>query len=101
MESCSDKAAETKNDQGGLTLQTKKKKVLAVLLGWVFVALGVIGIILPILPGIPLLLVGLFILSSEYVGAHQLLGKIRKRFPETSRKAREWVGVSPQRGDGP
>src|ERR1700739_3723585 len=62
---------------------------------------GIIGIILPTLPGIPLLLIGLFILSSEYVWAHQLLGKIRKRFPATSRKVREWVGVSLQRGDRP
>jgi uncharacterized membrane protein YbaN (DUF454 family) len=75
------------------TLQTKNKKLLAVLLGWVLVALGVIGVVLPILPGIPLLLVGLFVLYSEYVWAHQLLRKIRERFPAASRKAQEWVGV--------
>lgn len=51
------------SSQGDSTLQTKNKKLLAVLLGWVFVALGVIGVVLPILPGIPLLLVGLFVLS--------------------------------------
>jgi uncharacterized membrane protein YbaN (DUF454 family) len=78
-------------------LQTKYKKLLAVVLGWALVALGAIGIILPILPGIPVLLVGLFILSSEYVWAHQLLGRIRERFPAASRKAQEWVGVFPRR----
>ena len=78
-------------------MQTKNKKLLAVLLGWVFVALGVIGVVLPILPGIPLLLIGLFVLSSEYVWAHQLLGRIRERFPAASRKAQEWVGVFPRR----
>ena len=82
-------------------MQTKNKKLLAVLLGWAFVALGVIGVVLPILPGIPLLFVGLLVLSSEYVWAHHLLGKIRERFPAASRKARQWVGVPPCRGDRP
>jgi uncharacterized membrane protein YbaN (DUF454 family) len=86
-------------DQGDSNLQTKNKKLLAVLLGWAFVALGVIGMVLPILPGIPLLLAGLFVLSSEYVWAHHLLGKIRERFPAALRKARQCVGVSPCRGD--
>ena len=78
-------------------MQTKNKKLLAVLLSWVFVALGVIGVVLPILPGIPLLLIGLFVLSSEYVWAHQLLGRIRERFPAASRKAQAWIGVFPRR----
>jgi len=77
-------------------LQSKNKKLLAVLLGWVFVALGAIGVVLPIVPGIPLLLVDLFVLSSEYVWAHQLLGKIRERFPTAFRKAQEWIGVFPR-----
>ena len=77
-------------------MQTKNKKLLAVLLGWVFVAFGVIGVVLPILPGIPLLLIGLLVLSSEYVWAHQLLRKIRERFPAASRKAQEWIGVFPR-----
>lgn len=76
-------------------MQTKNKKLLAVLLGWAFVALGVVGVVLPILPGIPLLFVGLLVLSSEYVWAHHLLGKIRERFPAASRKARQWVRVPP------
>jgi uncharacterized membrane protein YbaN (DUF454 family) len=87
--------------EGDSNLQSKNKKLLAVLLGWAFVALGVVGVVLPILPGIPLLFVGLLVLSSEYVWAHHLLGKIRERFPAASRKARQWVGVPPCRGDRP
>lgn len=77
------------------TLQTNNKKLFAVLVGWALVALGVVGVVLPILPGIPLLLVGLFVLSSEYVWAHQLLGRIRERFPAASRKVQEWSECLP------
>ena len=49
--------------------------------GWAFIALGVAGLFLPFLQGVLFLLVGLTILSTEYVWAHNLLQKLRKRFP--------------------
>jgi uncharacterized membrane protein YbaN (DUF454 family) len=60
--------------------QLKRAGVLAV--GWAFIVLGIIGLFLPILQGILFLLIGLVILSSEYVWAHQLLHKLRTRFPK-------------------
>jgi uncharacterized membrane protein YbaN (DUF454 family) len=45
---------------------------------------GVVGLILPILHGTIFLLIGLAILSSEYVWAHRLLSKIRNRFPSVT-----------------
>jgi len=79
-------------------MQIAGKKLLVLLVGWVFVALGVVGLFLPVLQGILFLLGGLFILSSEYVWAHRLLAKIKKQFPavtvrceEASRKAQAWV----------
>lgn len=79
-------------------MQTKAKKLAALVLGWSFIALGVIGLFLPVLQGIFFLLIGLFILSSEYVWAHRLLAKIRNRFPtvalqceKASRNARSWL----------
>lgn len=74
-------------------MQAKKTQLFAVLLGWALLALGLIGVVLPILPGIPFLLVGLFVLSSEYLWAHELLRKIRERFPAVSRRTHEWIGV--------
>jgi uncharacterized membrane protein YbaN (DUF454 family) len=60
--------------------------------------LGVIGLFLPVLQGVLFLLIGLFVLSSEYVWAHRLLAKIRNRFPtavlrceKASRNARSWL----------
>jgi uncharacterized protein len=82
-----------------MTMQTRCKKLVVLLLGWGFVALGVVGLFLPVLQGVLFLLIGLFILSSEYVWAHRLLRKVRNRFPtaalrceEASRKAQDWLG---------
>lgn len=62
--------------------------------GWAFVALGVAGLILPFLQGILMLLIGLSILSSEYVWAHNILKRLRLRFPAFSSRfdaAGVWV----------
>lgn len=88
-------------------MQTKAKKLVALVLGWSFVALGVIGLFLPVLQGVLFLLIGLFILSSEYVWAHRLVAKIRNRFPtvalrceKASRNARSWLARVFRRGGG-
>jgi uncharacterized protein len=81
----------------GDCVQTKVKKILLLLAGWGFLVLGVIGLFLPILQGVLFLMIGLVILSSEYVWAHRLLMKIRERFPsvakrwdEAREKAHQW-----------
>ena len=55
-------------------------------LGWAFVLLGLVGLILPVLPGVLFLLVGLFILSSEYIWAHRLLSRARNQCPALTAK---------------
>ena len=60
-------------------MNVKRIAVLAV--GWMFILLGIAGLFLPILQGILFLLIGLVILSTEYVWAHHLLGRLRDRFP--------------------
>jgi hypothetical protein len=72
---------------GSMNRGLKRLGILA--LGWAFILLGIAGLFLPVLQGILFLLIGLVILSSEYVWAHQLLRKIRERFPSLSRKADE------------
>ena len=57
------------------------KKALAQVAGWVFIILGVIGLFLPFMQGVLFIIIGLTILSSEYVWAHHLLTKVRTRFP--------------------
>ena len=68
------------------------KKVVAIVAGWAFIVLGVIGLFLPIMQGILFIIIGLTILSTEYVWAHHLLAKLRARFPRIaiySDRARE------------
>jgi uncharacterized protein len=63
------------------------KRVLILMVGWAFIVLGILGLFLPVLQGVLFLLIGLIILSSEYVWAHHLLQKLRARSPSVARHA--------------
>ena len=58
------------------------KRVALIATGWLLLTIGAAGIVLPFLPGWPLIALGLVVLSSEYVWAHRLLQSSRKRFPK-------------------
>jgi uncharacterized protein len=71
---------------------------VVLILGWGCILLGIVGLFLPILQGILFLLVGLIILSTQYVLAHKLLDRLRRRFPKlggtaepASAKALAWL----------
>ena len=73
------------------------KRAAVLIIGWAFILLGIVGLFLPILQGILFLLIGLIILSSEYVWAHHLLLRLR-RYPAIDRvvaaateKAKSWM----------
>ena len=57
--------------------------------GWGFVALGILGIFLPLLQGIFFLLIGLLLLSNSSPRAARLLNYLRNRFPKLSKKLDE------------
>jgi uncharacterized protein len=65
------------------------KRALVLVIGWAFIVLGIVGLFFPILQGVLFLLIGLVILSAEYVWAHRLLNKLRQRFPKLGRVADE------------
>lgn len=80
------------------------RKWVLLLVGWTFVLLGILGLFLPVLQGVLFLLVGLIILSSEYLWAQKILTSLRNRFPrsmhifyEAAERAREWLGGAPSR----
>jgi uncharacterized membrane protein YbaN (DUF454 family) len=69
------------------------RRVAMLTLGWVFILLGVIGLVLPLLQGVLLILVGLYILSRESRTARKVLLRLRHRFPRLDRelnRAKQW-----------
>ena len=85
--------------------RTPLKRVLVLMVGWSFILLGIAGLFLPILQGILFLLIGLFILSTEYIWAHHLLERLRARYPRLSavahqakERAERWMGKIVGRG---
>ena len=70
-------------------MKTYTKRILILIAGWGFILLGIVGLFLPILQGVLFILIGLIILSSEYVWAHHLLTKLKQRFPRLGRTAVE------------
>jgi len=63
------------------------KRLLVLILGWIFIVFGIVGLFLPILQGVLFIVAGLVILSSEYVWAHHLLAKLRQRYPKVANAA--------------
>lgn len=47
--------------------------------------LGVVGLLVPVLPGVLFLIAGLLILSTEYLWASHILTRLRRRFPSLAR----------------
>ena len=54
--------------------------------GWLLIVAGLAGVVLPILPGIPLLLAGLGLLACEYVWARRMLERVKRWWEEARRK---------------
>lgn len=60
------------------------RRWLKIAVGWAFVVLGLVGLVLPILQGILFLAIGLGILAQESAWARMQLEKLRGRYPQLS-----------------
>ena len=83
------------------------KRVAVLTLGWLFILLGIVGLVLPVLQGILFLLIGLALLSTESEIARRLLERLRARFPWLSERidvaedrALKWWNRVMRRRDG-
>lgn len=66
------------------------KRLTGRIIGWFFIVLGLLGLVLPVLQGILFLLIGLMILSKTSPWAHNLFIKIEARYPKVSRQLNKW-----------
>ena len=64
--------------------KSRLKRITIYIVGWGFIVLGILGIVLPILQGVIFLLIGLYILSSISPWAARMLVRLREKFPRIS-----------------
>ncbi|MEO5935757.1 MAG: PGPGW domain-containing protein [Terriglobales bacterium] len=65
--------------------RTRWERFLLISLGWLCLVIGFIGGLFPIIQGWPFGIAGLLILSREYEWAHNLVERLRTRFPKFAR----------------
>lgn len=59
---------------------TMVTRMLKITLGWVLVSIGILGLLLPILPGTPFLLAGMALLGVESTWIKQLGQRIKEKW---------------------
>ncbi len=74
--------------------RSKLKNIAILIIGWLFVGLGILGLFLPILQGILFIMIGLAILSTRSEKIKRLLKYLEDRYPGHHKRVvlwREWV----------
>jgi uncharacterized membrane protein YbaN (DUF454 family) len=66
------------------------KKVGLLIIGWFFIALGILGLFLPFLQGILFILIGLAILSSRSEIIKRFLKHLEERYPQHYERIEIW-----------
>ena len=83
-------------DTGRTTKRMRSVSLWRTAVGWALVCAGVTGLVLPVIPGIPLLIAGLVVLSARYRWAAVCLRWLKRKVRQvTARKAagKETVGA--------
>lgn len=65
-------------------------RIVVLVIGWLLVAFGVVGLFLPVLQGVLFIMLGLLVLSRESETAHRWLQRGRKRYPKVDAQLKEW-----------
>ncbi len=68
--------------------KSSKEKIIRILLGLAFTVLGILGIILPILPGIPFFIIAAFLFG---IISEEQLAKGLKKFKIKDEKMAKWT----------
>jgi len=66
------------------------KTIGILIIGWIFIGLGILGLFLPILQGIFFIMIGLAILSSRSNLVKRFLKSIEERYPLQHERILHW-----------
>jgi len=66
------------------------KKIGILIIGWIFIGFGVLGLFLPILQGVLFIMIGLAILSSRSKTIRRFLTYLEKRYPRQYQRVLAW-----------
>jgi uncharacterized protein len=66
------------------------KKIGMLIIGWVFIGLGILGLFLPLLQGILFIMIGLAILSSRSKMVKRFLKHLEERYPQHHNRIEIW-----------
>jgi uncharacterized membrane protein YbaN (DUF454 family) len=66
------------------------KRIGILIIGWIFIGLGTLGLFLPILQGILFIMIGLAILSSRSELIRRFLKQLEERYPHHYEKVEVW-----------
>jgi len=66
------------------------KTIGILIIGWIFVGLGILGLFLPILQGILFIMIGLAILSSRSNLVKRFLKSVEERYPHQHERMLYW-----------
>jgi uncharacterized membrane protein YbaN (DUF454 family) len=68
----------------------KLKQIGIVIIGWVILVLGILGLFLPVLQGILFIMIGLAILSSRSETIKRFLRHLEERHPHYHEQIEKW-----------
>jgi uncharacterized membrane protein YbaN (DUF454 family) len=66
------------------------KRIGLLIIGWLFIGLGVIGLFLPFMQGVLFILIGLAILSSRSEIIRRFLRHLEERHPHLHERVEKW-----------
>jgi len=71
-------------------MERQIKRIAVLLIGWLLIAFGVVGLFLPVLQGVLFIMLGLLVLSRESETAQRWLRRARQRYPNVDAKLKDW-----------
>ena len=75
---------------GGWKLRQPIKRVIILTAGWICIGLGIAGLFLPILQGVLLIGLGLWLLSKESTLMRRFADRMKEKFPRQHQRLLAW-----------